>query len=79
MHVSPCSVVTCLLFYVLTCVVMLHRVPLHVRVSPETRQRLRHLRTERRLNVGAWLRSPVGQRSAPDTFGAQNPAIFDAH
>ena len=34
---------------------MLHRVPLHIRVSPETRQRLQFLRTQRHLNVGSWL------------------------
>ena len=34
---------------------MLHRVPLHIRVSSETRQRLQFLRTRRNLNVGSWL------------------------
>ncbi len=34
---------------------MLHRVPLQIRVSPETRQGLQLLRTERHLNVGSWL------------------------
>ena len=61
MRVSPCSVVTCLLLNVLLCVFMLHRVPLHIRVSPETRQRLQRLRTERHLNVGAWLRALIDE------------------
>ena len=40
---------------------MLHRVPLHIRVSPETRQRLQRPRTERHLNVGAWLRAVIDE------------------
>ena len=40
---------------------MLHRVPFHIRVSPETRQRLQRLRTERHLNVGSWLRPLIGE------------------
>ena len=40
---------------------MLHRVPLHIRVSPETRQRLQLLRTERHLNVGSWLRALIDE------------------
>ena len=52
----PCSFVVRLLLYVLLCVFMLRRVPLHIRVSPETRQRLQRLRTERHLNLGYWLR-----------------------
>ena len=36
---------------------MLHRVPLHIRVSSETRQRLQLLRTQPPLNVGSWLRA----------------------
>ncbi len=40
---------------------MLHRVPLHIRVSPETRQRLQRLRTERHLNVGSWLRALIDE------------------
>ena len=36
---------------------MLRRVPLPVRVSPETRQRLQRLRTERHLSLGYWLRA----------------------
>ena len=36
---------------------MLHRVPRHIRVSPETRQRLQLLRTQRHLNVVSWLRA----------------------
>jgi len=57
MRVSPCSVVTWLLLHVLLCAFMLRRVPLPIRVSPETRQRLQRLRTERRLNLGYWLRA----------------------
>ena len=38
---------------------MLHPVPLHIRVSPETRQRLERLRRERHLNVGSWLRALI--------------------
>ena len=57
MRVSPCSVVTWLLLYVLLCVLMLRRVPLPIRVSPETRQRLQRLRTERHLYLGYWLRA----------------------
>ena len=40
---------------------MLHSVPLHIRVSPDTRQRLQRLRTERHLNVGSWLRALIDQ------------------
>ena len=47
--------------YVLLCGVMLHGVPLHIRVSPDTRQRLQRLRTERHLNVGSWLRALIDQ------------------
>ena len=61
MRVSPCSVVTWLLLYVLLCVFMLRRVPLHIRVCPETRQRLQRLRTERHLNVGAWLHALIDE------------------
>jgi len=39
------------LLSVLLCVFMLHRIPLPIRVSPETRQRFRRLRTERHLNL----------------------------
>ena len=35
---------------------MLLRVPLHIRVFPETRQRLQRLGTERHLNLGSWRR-----------------------
>ena len=56
MRVSPCSVVTCLVLSVLLCVFMLHRGPLHIRVSPETRQRLQRLHTQRHLNIGSGLR-----------------------
>ncbi len=75
MRVSPCSVVTYLLFHVLMCVFMLHRVPLHFRVSPETRQRLQRLRTERHLNVGAWLRTLIDE-ALDREFG---PAPTDAN
>ena len=57
MSVSPCSVVAGLLLYVSLCVFMLRRAPLPIRVSPESRQRLQRLGTERRLNAGAWLRA----------------------
>ena len=40
---------------------MLHRVPLHIRASPETRQRLQFLLTQRHLNVGSWLRAFIDE------------------
>ena len=40
---------------------MLHRVPLQIRVSPETRQRLQLLRTQRHLNVGSWLQTLIDE------------------
>ena len=40
---------------------MLHRVPLHIRVSPETRQRFQLLRTQRYLNVVSWLRALIDE------------------
>ena len=40
---------------------MLHRVPLHIRVSPETRQWLQCFRTQRHLNVGSWLRALIDE------------------
>ena len=40
---------------------MLHCVPLHIRVSPEIRQRLQLLRTERHLNVVSWLRAHIDE------------------
>lgn len=58
---SPCSVGVWLLLYVLMCVSMLHRVPLYIRVSPETRQRLQRLRTEWHVNVSAWLRALIAE------------------
>ena len=61
MRVSPCCFVSCVLRYVSLCVFMLRRVPLPVRVSPETRQRLQRLRTERRLNLGYWLRTVMDE------------------
>ena len=71
----PCSFVTSLLLYVLMCVVMLHRVPLHIRVSPETRQRLQGLRTQRHLNLGSWLRA-LTDEALDREFG---PAATDAN
>ena len=59
--VALCSFVACLLLYVSLCVFLLHRVPLHIRVSPETRQGLQRLRTQRHLNVGSWLRALVDE------------------
>jgi len=61
MRVSPCSVVARVLLYVSLCVFMLRRVPLPVRVSPETRQRFQRLRTQRHLNAGAWLRTFIDE------------------
>ena len=40
---------------------MLHHVPLHIRVSPETRQRLQRHHTEWHLNVGFWLRALIDE------------------
>ena len=40
---------------------MLHRVSLHIGVSPETRQRLQLLRTQRHLDVGSWLRALIDE------------------
>ena len=59
--------------YVLQCGVMLHSVPLHIRVSPDTRQRLQRLRTERHLNVGSWLRALIDQ-ALDREFGPAPPA-----
>ena len=64
-----------MLLYVLVCVVMLHRVPLQIRISPEARQRLQRLRTERHLNVGAWLRALIDE-ALDREFG---PAPTDAN
>ena len=64
-----------MLLCVLLCVFMLHRVPIHIRVSPETRQRLQRLRTERHLNVGAWLRALIDE-ALDREFG---PAPTDAN
>ena len=55
-RVALCSFVTSLSLHVLLCVFMLHHVPLHILVSPENRQCLRRLRTERHLNVDSRLR-----------------------
>ena len=54
---------------------MLHRVPLHIRVSPETRQHLHSFRTERHQNVGAWLRALIDE-ALDGEFG---PAPTDAN
>ena len=64
-----------MLLYVLMCVFMLHRVPFHIRVSSETRQRLQRLRTERYLNVGSWLRALIDE-ALDREFG---PAPTDAN
>ena len=52
---------------------MLHPVPLHIRVSPTTRQRLQRLRTERHLNLGSWLRSLIDE-ALDREFGPLPPA-----
>ena len=75
MRVPPCSFVVRWLLYVLLCVFMLRRVPLRIRVSPETRQRLQRLRTERHLNVGPWLRTVIDE-ALDREFG---PAPTDAN
>ena len=54
---------------------MLHRVPLLIRVSPETRQRLQLLRTQRYVNLGSWLRALIDEALDPE-FG---PAPTDAN
>ena len=61
LRVALCSVVTCLLLYVLLCVFLLHHVPLHIPVSPETRQGLQRLGIQRHFNVGSWLRALVDE------------------
>ena len=53
---------------------MLHNVPLHIRVSPDTRQRLQRLRSERHLNVGSWLRALIDQ-ALDREFGPAPPAV----
>ena len=62
-RMSVYSVWLCNLLVALCVVVylMLHRVPLHIRVSPETRQRLQFLRTQRHLNVGSSLRALIDE------------------
>ena len=62
--------------YVLLCGVMLHSVPLHIRVSPDTRQRLQRLRTEHHLNVGSWLRALIDQ-ALDREFGPAPPHAAD--
>ena len=59
---------------VLLCGDMLHSVPIHIRVSPDTRQRLQRLRTERHLNVGSWLRALIDQ-ALDHEFGSAPPAV----
>ena len=59
---------------VLLCGVMLHSVPLHIRVSPDTRQRLQRLRSERHLNVGSWLRALIDQ-ALDREFGSASTAV----
>ena len=81
-HLFALTVDECLFVWfsnliVALCVVvclMLQRVPLHVRVSPETRQRLQLLRTQRHLNVGSWLRALIDE-ALDREFG---PAPTDA-
>ena len=53
----------CNLLVVLCVVVFLlsRRVPLHIRISSEARQRLQLLRTERPLNVDSWLRALIDE------------------
>jgi len=79
----PCSFVVRLLLHVLLCVFMLRRVPLPIRVSPESRQRLQRLRTERRLNAGAWLRALIDEAlEEQQTTDGQRPrraTLEDAH
>ena len=55
---------------------MLHRDPLHFRVSPETRQRLQLLRTQRHLNVGSWLRALIDEALNRE-FGPVPPATVE--
>ena len=61
LRVALCSFVTCLLLYVLLCVFLLHHVPLHIPVSPETRQGLQRLGIQRHFNVGSRLRALVDE------------------
>ena len=61
LRVALCSFVTCLSLHVLLCVFMLHRVPLHIPVSPEARQGLQRLGIQRHLNVGSRLRVLVDE------------------
>ena len=62
----------------LVCVFVLHHVPLHVRVSPKTRQRLQRLHPECHLNVGFWLRALINEaldrEFGPAPTGANEPA-----
>ena len=58
-----------MLLYVLMCVFMLHRVPFHIPISPETRQRCQRLRTHRHLNPCSWLRALIDE-ALDRQFGA---------
>ena len=83
MRVSLCSVVACVLRYVSLCVFMLRRVPLPVRVSPDSRQRLRLLRTQRHLNLApgcapSWMR-PSKNRRPQMTRGRERARPEHAH
>ena len=60
----------CMCYYVARCCIVFR---LHIRVSPETRQRLQRLRTERHLNVGSWLRALIDQ-ALDREFGPPPPA-----
>ena len=62
MSVTACSFVTFLLLDVLLCIWMLHRVPLHIHVSSESRQWLQLLCTQRVLQ--AWTtRDPAAAKT----------------
>ena len=52
---------------------MLHRVPLHIRVFPEIRQRFQLLRTQRHLNIGSWLHALIDEavEEQPTTDGLE--------
>lgn len=76
MRVPPCSFVGRLLLHVLLCIFMLRRVPLPIRVSLETRQRLQRLRTERHLNLGYWLRALIDEAlEEQKTTDGQRPRV----
>ena len=62
---------------------MLHRVPLHIRVFPETRQRLKLLRTQRHPNVGSWLHAlmheALEEQKTTDGQRPRRARLEDAH